>query len=75
VCVFVVFCKRVCCTPIGRCLNACSMLLVMCLRANFKAYSVSHALECLMIVQANSNMDTMRIGTPEYMGPELISSR
>ena len=24
---------------------------------------------------ANSNMDTMRIGTPEYMGPELISSR
>uniref|UniRef100_A0A7S0R4T5 Protein kinase domain-containing protein n=1 Tax=Chlamydomonas leiostraca TaxID=1034604 RepID=A0A7S0R4T5_9CHLO len=25
--------------------------------------------------QANSNMDTMRIGTPEYMGPELISSR
>jgi serine/threonine protein kinase len=23
----------------------------------------------------NSNMDTMRIGTPEYMGPELISSR
>ncbi|GFR50263.1 hypothetical protein Agub_g12450, partial [Astrephomene gubernaculifera] len=25
--------------------------------------------------QAGSNMDTMRIGTPEYMGPELISSR
>ncbi len=25
--------------------------------------------------QANSNMDTMRIGTPEYMGPELITSR
>ncbi|GIL87182.1 hypothetical protein Vretimale_14287 [Volvox reticuliferus] len=25
--------------------------------------------------QANSNMETMRIGTPEYMGPELISSR
>lgn len=24
---------------------------------------------------ANANMDTMRIGTPEYMGPELISSR
>jgi serine/threonine-protein kinase SRK2 len=24
---------------------------------------------------ANSNMDTMRIGTPEYMGPELISGR
>eukprot|EP00798_Chlamydomonas_sp_ICE-L_P019488 gene19488-26150_t len=24
---------------------------------------------------ADSNMDTMRIGTPEYMGPELISSR
>ncbi|MEW5300496.1 MAG: hypothetical protein WDW36_003426 [Sanguina aurantia] len=23
----------------------------------------------------SSNMDTMRIGTPEYMGPELISSR
>ncbi|KAI8468136.1 MAG: kinase-like domain-containing protein [Monoraphidium minutum] len=23
----------------------------------------------------NSNMDTMRIGTPEYMGPELISGR
>ena len=22
-----------------------------------------------------SNMNTMRIGTPEYMGPELISSR
>ncbi|GLI63203.1 hypothetical protein VaNZ11_006102 [Volvox africanus] len=25
--------------------------------------------------QANSNMETMRIGTPEYMGPELISSK
>ncbi len=25
--------------------------------------------------QAGSNMDTMRIGTPEYMGPELISSK
>lgn len=25
--------------------------------------------------QHSSNMDTMRIGTPEYMGPELISSR
>uniref|UniRef100_A0A383W1S9 Protein kinase domain-containing protein n=1 Tax=Tetradesmus obliquus TaxID=3088 RepID=A0A383W1S9_TETOB len=24
---------------------------------------------------SNSNMDTMRIGTPEYMGPELISGR
>lgn len=24
---------------------------------------------------ANPNMDTMRIGTPEYMGPELISGR
>ena len=24
---------------------------------------------------ASSNMDTMRIGTPEYMGPELISGR
>ena len=23
----------------------------------------------------SSNMNTMRIGTPEYMGPELISSR
>jgi serine/threonine-protein kinase SRK2 len=36
---------------------------------------MSRALVPALSAQANSNMDTMRIGTPEYMGPELISSR
>lgn len=46
---------------------ACGRCRIPLPRPNFTAH--------IHIPQANSNMDTMRIGTPEYMGPELISSR